>query len=50
MYESLEMSSDDGGMIVKPYTQKNNFWAPDGDIRRLWVQSPSGDQKLFFWV
>ena len=21
-------------MIVKPYTQKNDFWAPDGDRTR----------------
>ena len=34
MYESLEISSDERGMIVKPYTQKNDFWAPDGDRTR----------------
>ena len=36
MYESLEISLDDRGMIVKPYAQKNDFWAQDGDqIRNL---------------
>ena len=29
-YESLEISSDERGMIIKPYTQKNDFWAPEG--------------------
>ena len=34
MYESLEISWDGRWVIVKAYTQKNDFWAPDGDQTR----------------
>ena len=35
-------------MIVKPYTQKNDFWAPDGDRTRNLLMSGETLQPLSY--